>query len=40
MAGPFSSQGSVADIPAVQLRGGFAPDPGIAGAIDGDAGLV
>ncbi len=35
MAGPFSSQGGVQDIPDVQLRGGFAPDPGIAGAIKG-----
>lgn len=33
MAGPFSSQGGVPDIPAVQLRGGFAPDPGIAGVV-------
>lgn len=35
MAGPFSSQGGVQDIPEVQLRGGFAPDPGVAGAIKG-----
>lgn len=37
---PFQTAGNVQDIAAVQLRGGFTPDSGIAGAIADVAGIV